>query len=70
VSADILGDELKMVNEALYKFAERSGIDDGLLSQFLRGQREFKLATTERLALMALGLELRRIGGRDGSESQ
>lgn len=59
---DQLRHAIRARSGSAYELAQVAGVDSGILSRFLRGERDVTLATADRLAV-ALGLKLVK-GGR------
>jgi len=61
--SDALRRHIRAEGVSLYELAEQTGVARGLLSRFMRGERDIRLETANRIAAY-LGLELRRVRKR------
>ena len=56
--SDQLRDAIRALGKSLYRIGAETGLDDGLLSRFMRGERTITSRNVDRLCAY-LGLELR-----------
>ena len=57
-----LKDAINASGKTIYRIGKDAGVKPDVIARFVRGERDIRAATFERIAL-ALGLELRTKGG-------